>query len=112
MKEDKDDLVINIANGDSLFERGVRPGWFIKTWGCSIWFEVQNVWDNMAVAASRDPHDKTDIYMSGRLMSSIVQASKIPPNCTWIRLNREKGFFDKFHPTDGPVIKFTSAESE
>lgn len=74
--------------------KNIKPGMFIKHGDCSIYFEVETVFHDMVVCASRDPRDKTELVFTDKITECVEK----PYSKTWINLNREKGFYDKFHP--------------
>lgn len=90
----------------------IEPGMFIKIKSLSIYFEVQEVFLNMVVCASRNPSDKTELVFRDNIEYSV----HTPPSGNWIKLNREKGFYDKFYPegwqpTIFKVIPFSDIEA-
>ena len=72
----------------------IKPAMFVKIKGCSIYFEVSEVFSDMVVCASRNPKDITELVF----IDNIELCVSNPPNNNWIKLNREKGFYDKFYP--------------
>lgn len=74
--------------------KNIKPGMFIKHGGCSIYFEVETVFHDMVVCVSRNPNDKTELVF----INQITECVEKPCCKTWIKLNREKGFYDKFYP--------------
>lgn len=72
----------------------IKPGMFVKICGCTIYFEVEQVFSNMVTHASRDPSKKTELTF----ISDLERAVETPLSSNWIKLDREKGFYDKFYP--------------
>lgn len=72
----------------------IEKGMFIRYETLLIYFEVEEVFKDMVVCAARDPKDGTDLVFIDR----IVDCVDTPPCREWIKLNRTKGFYDKFHP--------------
>ncbi len=44
---------------DTLESLGVQPGWYVRHAGCSIWFEVIEVFGQWAQCVARDPKKGT-----------------------------------------------------
>ena len=72
----------------------IKPGMFIRHDLNLIYFEVESVLGNMVVCADRDPKKKTDLVF----LDKIEEVVEKPLSHSWIKCNREKGFYDKFHP--------------
>lgn len=73
----------------------IEKGMFIQAKTLLIYLEIDYVADNFVVCASRDPKEKTDIVF----LSDIEKCVEVPPKgASWIKMNREKNFYDKFCP--------------
>lgn len=74
--------------------KNIKAGMFIRHDACLIYFEVKEILGNMVVCANRDPKKKEDLVF----VDKIVELVEKPLSNCWIKCNREKGFYDKFHP--------------
>lgn len=84
---------------DTLEGLGVHPGWYVRHAGCSIWFEVIEVFGQWAQCVARDPKQGTALVSIGRNFSSIDEfCTGQPGSLRSISKTREKNFYDKFHP--------------
>lgn len=90
----------------------IKPGQFIRHDSLSISFEVQEVFSDMCVCASRDPKFKTELVF----LKDIYECVDTPLDSHWVKLDRSKGFYDKFHPEGwqpykSKVIPFSAIEA-
>lgn len=90
----------------------IEPGMFISVKGCDIFFEVKSVHTNFVICANRNPTHETELVF----IDTIDQCVEKPLNSKWIKLNRQKGYYDKFYPEGwqpyiSQVIPFSSIEA-
>lgn len=82
--------VIRVEANTNLKQIGVQPGWFVRAGSCSIWFEVQHVYDKAILVAARDPRRVSDVVSVGNFFSAINEVSSVaPPHSHWIKLDRK-----------------------
>ena len=82
--------VIRVEAKTNLKQIGVQPGWFVRAGSCSIWFEVQHVYDKAILVAARDPRRASDVVSVGNFFSAINEVSSVaPPHSHWIKLDRK-----------------------
>lgn len=72
----------------------IKSGMFVSHGSCSIYFEVKEILENFLICASRDPKSKTELVF----LDNVSDVVEKPISNQWIKLNREKGFYDKFYP--------------
>lgn len=89
----------------------IKPGMFIRHDFNLIYFEVESVLGNMVICAARDPSKKTALVFVDKIQDLVDK----PLSNSWIKCNREKGFYDKFHPEcwkpqKTEVIKFENLQ--
>lgn len=75
----------------------IEKGMFVSHGGCSIYFEVAEVNEKFVICASREKQQNGD-HTELVFIENINQCVEKPLTRDWIKLNREKGFFDKFSP--------------
>ncbi len=96
---------IRVGRSANLIELGVKPGWFVRKGTCSIWQEIQDVWEDWLTCAARDPKQITDSGRVGNFFSAIDEVCEVPPpHSSWITLERRKSFYDKFHPELDKIV--------
>lgn len=72
----------------------IEKGTFIRYDTLSIYFEVQDVFSDMVVCAARTAQEGTDLVF----INKIEEVVQTPPCSRWVKLDRTKGFYDKFSP--------------
>lgn len=72
----------------------IKPGMFIQYGTLGIEFEVKEVFSDFVICAARNPKDETELVW----IKDINYCVDEPDSTQWIKLNREKSFYDKFHP--------------
>lgn len=88
----------------------IEKGMFIRHGFCSIYFEVEEVFSNMVICASRDPKKKTELVFIDDINNAIFDDGKT--YFEKIKLNREKNFYDKFHPEGWQEDKLKVVKNE
>lgn len=71
----------------------IEKGMFVRHGDCSIYFEVESIHGDFLMCANRDPAAGEELVF----LSKITDVSEGPCG-HWIKLNREKNFYDKFYP--------------
>ena len=72
----------------------IKPGMFIREKFGSVYHEVSENLGSIITCASIDPKDKRELIS----LNDIASCVETPPNNSWIKMNREKGFYDKLYP--------------
>lgn len=72
----------------------IKPGDFIRHSTLLIWFEVHEVFSDFVTCADRDPAKGTELVFKKDIQ---LHHDSLPPG-HYIKMNREKNFYDKFYP--------------
>lgn len=94
---------MKVDKNKTLLEIGVKPGWFCRHSGCSIWFEILTVYDTAVSCVSRGPDKGTSYVRHGQGWGAISELSENKPVGNYILKDRTKNFYDKFYPNDSVV---------
>lgn len=87
--------VINLCEREKMIDfNSIKPGMFIRHDYCLIYFEIESICGDMVICSSRDPKKKTELVFFDKIQELVEK----PCSSSWIKCNREKGFYDKFHP--------------
>lgn len=70
--------VIRVEANTNLKQIGVQPGWFVRAGSCSIWFEVQHVYDKAILVATRDPRRVSDVVSVGNSSAQLTRCRAWP----------------------------------
>lgn len=107
-------MIINLLRETkSLAEAGVTRGWFCRYGGCSIWFEVVDVFDDMLKCTGRSAREGTNLVIHSsrngyRGVSEVCDslAEVMRNGAVILSEPRAKNFVDKFNKEPEAVARF------